>query len=203
MENQLTRNAFNLDFRREVDVAPCILRFSVLKKIRILKSYTKIHTADLQLASRSACRAYQTQCNWLHDRHAGHVKPSATGFTIGMPGMPNPMQLASRSACRACQTQYNWLHDRHAGHVKPSATGFTIGMPGMPNPMQLASRSACRACQTGRADRRVTSKNPRKNCGTHFGSSSLLVTKVANGKVYLPEISVCNTNLRRRLKLKN
>ena len=159
MENQLTRNAFNLDFRREVDVAPCILRFSVLKKIRILKSYTKIHTADLQLASRSACRAYQTQCNWLHDRHAGHVKPSATGFTIGMPGMPNPMQLASRSACRACQT--------------------------------------------GRADRRVTSNNPRKNCGTHFGSSSLLVTKVANGKVYLPEISVCNTNLRRRLKLKN
>ena len=157
----------------------------------------------MQLASRSACRACQTQCNWLHDRHAGHAKPNATGFTIGMPGMPNPIQLASRSACRACQTQCNWLHDRHAGHAKPNATGFTIGMPGMPNPMQLASRSVCPACQTGRADRRVTSNNPRKNCGTHFGSSSLLVTKVANGKVYLPEISVCNTNLRRRLKLKN
>ena len=142
----------------------------------------------MQLASRSACRACQTQCNWLHDRHVGQ---------------PNPMQLASRSTCPACQTQSNWLHDRHTRHAKPNATGFTIGIPGMPNPMQLASRSACPACQTGRADRRVTSNDPRNNCGTLFGSSPLLVTKVANGKVYLPEISVCNTNLRRRLKLKN
>ena len=130
----------------------------------------------------------KTQCNWLHDRHARHAKPNANGFTFGMP----------RS-----QTQCNWLHDRHARHAKPNATSFTIGMPGMPNPMQLASRSACPACQTGRADRRVTSNDPRNNCGTIFGSSPLLVTKVANGKVYLPEISVCNTNLRRRLKLKN
>ena len=47
MKNQLTRNAFSLDFKREVDVALCKLRFSVLKKFGILKSYTKIHTADL------------------------------------------------------------------------------------------------------------------------------------------------------------
>ena len=95
-----------------------------------------------------ACRACQNQCNWLSDRHAGHAKLNATGFTIDMPGMPNPMQLASRSTCPACQTQCNWLHDRHARHAKPNATGFTIDMPGMPNPMQLASRSACPACQT-------------------------------------------------------
>ena len=73
----------------------------------------------MQLASRSTCPACQTQCNWLHDRHARHAKPKATGFTIDMPGMPNPMQLASRSACPACQTQCNWLHDRHARHAKP------------------------------------------------------------------------------------
>ena len=71
------------------------------------------------------------------------------------------------------------FHSRHAGHAKPNATGFPIGMPGMPNPMQLASRSACPASQTRRADRRVTSNNPRNNCRTHFGSSPLLVTKVA------------------------
>ena len=157
----------------------------------------------MQLASRSICPASKTQCNWLHDRHDRHARPNATGFTIDMPGMPNPMQLASRSTCPACQTHCNWLHDRHARHAKPNATSFTIGMPGMPNPMQLASRSACPACQTGRADRRVTSNDPRNNCGTLFGSSPLLVTKVANGKAYLPEISVCNTNLRWRLKLKN
>ena len=127
------------------------------------------------------CRACQTECNWLHDRHAGHAKHNATGFTIGMPCLPNPTQLASRSASPACQTQCNWLHDRHAPHAKPNATGFTIGTPGMPNPMQLASRPACAACQTGRADRSVTSNNPRNNCGTHFGSSPFLVTKVANG----------------------
>ena len=75
----------------------------------------------------------KTQCNWLHDRHARHAKPNANGFTFGMP----------RS-----QTQCNWLHDRHARHAKPNATSFTIDMPGMPNPMQLASRSACPACQT-------------------------------------------------------
>ena len=84
----------------------------------------------------------------FHAQHARHAKPNATGFPIGMPGMPNPMQLASRSAYRACQTQCNWLHDRHARHAKPNATGFPIGMPGKPNPMQLASRSACPACQT-------------------------------------------------------
>ena len=84
----------------------------------------------------------------FHARHAGHAKTNATGFPIGIPGMPNSMQLASRSTCPACQTQCNWLHDRHARHAKPNATGFTIDMPGMPNPMQLASRSACPACQT-------------------------------------------------------
>ena len=47
MENQLTRNAFSLDFKREVNVALCILRLSVLKKFGTLKSYTKIHSADL------------------------------------------------------------------------------------------------------------------------------------------------------------
>ena len=107
----------------------------------------------MQLASRSARPACQTQCNWLHDRHARHAKPNATGFTIGMPGMPNPMQLASRSARPACQTQCNWLHDRHARHAKLDE-------------------------QTGVLP---VINNPRNNCGTHFGSSPLLVTKVANG----------------------
>ena len=83
-------------------------------------------------------------------------------------------------ARHAGHTKPTWLPDRHAEHAKPNATGFTIGMPGMPNLMQLASRSACPACQTGRADRRVTSNNPRNNRGTHFSSSPLLVTKVAN-----------------------
>ena len=157
MENQVTRNAFSLDFKREVDVALCILRLSILKKFGILKSYTKIHTADL--------RHFITG-NGLE------TKISRTFIIEGM-------NFASLKA------------------------NFMRSMPGMPNPMQLASQSACPACQTGRVDRRVTSNNPRKNCGTHFGSSPLLVTKVANGKVYLPEISVCNKNLRRRLKLKN
>ena len=31
------------------------------------------------------------------------------------------------------------------------------------------------------AERRVSSKDPRLNCGTHFGSGSLLVSKVVNG----------------------
>ena len=31
------------------------------------------------------------------------------------------------------------------------------------------------------ADRRVPSNYPRNNCGTHFGSISLLVSKVVNG----------------------
>ena len=30
------------------------------------------------------------------------------------------------------------------------------------------------------ADRRIPSNDPRNNCGTHFGPSSLLVSKVAN-----------------------
>ena len=80
----------------------------------------------MQLASRSACQACQTQCNWVHDRHAGHAKPNATGFTIGMPGMPNPMQLASRSACPACQTQCKGLQDRHALHAKPDKQTFAL-----------------------------------------------------------------------------
>ena len=64
----------------------------------------------MQLASRSACRACQTQCNWLHDRH----------------GMPNPMQLVSRSAYPACQTQCKGLHDRHALHAKPDKQTFVL-----------------------------------------------------------------------------
>ena len=32
------------------------------------------------------------------------------------------------------------------------------------------------------ADRHVTSNNPRNNCGTHFGSSSLVVSNVVNGQ---------------------
>ena len=32
------------------------------------------------------------------------------------------------------------------------------------------------------ADWRVPSNNPRKTCGTHFGSSSLVVSKVVNGQ---------------------
>ena len=130
------RNAFSLDSKREVDVALCILRFSVLKKFGILKSSTKIHTADLHhiitgndletKISRTFLDFYHLGHEFcvisdqFHARHAGHAKPNATGFTIGMPGMPNPVQLASRSACRACQTQCNWLHDRHAGNAKPN-----------------------------------------------------------------------------------
>ena len=123
-----------------------------------------------------ACpRACQTQCNWLHDRHARHAKPNATGLTISMPGRPNPMQLASRSACRACQTQCNLLHDRCARHTKPDE-------------------------QTG-----VLPVTIPETIAGHISFPvpfSLLKWRI-NGKVYLPEISVCNTNLRRRLKLKN
>ena len=151
------------------------------------------------------CRACQTQCNWLHDRHAGHAKPNATGFTIGMPSMQ--------------KTQCNWLHDRHARHAKPNATGFTIGMPGMPNPMQLASRSARPACQTQcnwLHDRHARHAKLDEQTGVlpvtipetiagHISVPvpfSLLKWRMVF-KLYLPEISVCNTNLRRRLKLKN
>ena len=129
----------------------------------------------MQLASRSACRACQTQCNWLHDRHAVLAKPNATGFTIGIPGVPNPMQLASRSACPACQTQCNWLHDRHARHAKLDE-------------------------QTG-----VLPVTIPETIAGHISVPvlfSLLKWRMVF-KLYLPEISVCNTNLRRRLKLKN
>ena len=128
-----------------------------------------------QLASRSACPACQTQSNWLHDRHAGHAKPNATGFTVGMPGMPNPMQLASRSACPACQTQCNWIYDRHARHAKPDE-------------------------QTG-----VLPVTIPETIVGHFSVPvpfSLLKWRMVF-KLYLPEISVCNANIRRRLKLKN
>ena len=114
MENQLTRDE---NFKREVDVALRILRFSVLKKFGILKSYTKILTADLHhfitgngletKISRTFLGFYHLEhelcviSGQFHARHAGHAKPNATGFTIVMHGMPNLMQPASRWACPA------------------------------------------------------------------------------------------------------
>ena len=42
------------------------------------------------------------------------------------------------------------------------------------------------------ADRRVISNDPRINCGAHFGSSSFLLSKVANNrcKVTEPVVSI-------------
>ena len=135
------RNAFSLDFKREVDVALCILRFQC---IGILKSYTKIHTADLHhfiTGNGLETKISRTFLDFYHFRARilRHFRP------ILCPAYrAYQTHLASRSACRACswacQTQCNWLHDRHAGHAKPNATGFTIGMPGMPN---RTSRPAC------------------------------------------------------------
>ena len=149
MENQLTRNAFNLDFKREVDVALCILRFSVLESWNLTPKYIQLTFIIIFITGNGLVTKISR--TFLDFNHLGHEFCVISGQ----------------------------FHSRHAGHAKPNATGFPIGMPGMPNPMQLASRSACPASQTRRADRRVTSNNPRNNCRTHFGSSPLLVTKVA------------------------
>ena len=162
MENQLTRNAFNLDFKREVDVALSILRFSVLESWNLTPKYIQLTFIILLLGT------------------AWKLKFSGLFWTFIILGHEFCVISGQFCARHAGHTKPTWLPDRHAGHAKPNATGFTIGMPGMPNLTQLASRSACPACQTGRADQRVTTNNPRNNRGTHFSSSPLLVTKVAN-----------------------
>ena len=132
LENFSQSRGLRTDISQKTVVGcPC-----VLKAFGILKSYTKIHTADLHhfiTGNGLETKISRTFLDFYHFRARilRHFRP------ILCP------------ACRAYQTH-------------------------------LASRSACRACQTGRADRRVTSNNPRNNRETHFSSSPLLVTKVAN-----------------------
>ena len=62
-------------------------------------------------------------------------------------------------------------------------------------PNKGANKAHYGKCGSGvrMAYRRILSKDPRKNCGTNFGSSSLFDSKVAKGKVdpSLDLVSLC------------